>query len=86
MIVLITLGEKGSYCLNCINNEVFTCPAKATLVSSTVGAGDSFSAAFLANFLLGSSIPECLEVASKVSSFVVSQVAAIPDYNFEDFI
>ena len=57
-----------------------------TEVSSTVGAGDSFSAAFLVNFLNGKSTEESLDAAVRLSALVVSHHDAVPDYNGRDFI
>lgn len=78
-IILITCGEKGSVAYNIKSKKVFRCDAVKTEIVSTVGAGDSFSAAFLARYLDKQDIGECLEHASKVSSYVVSKKDAIPD-------
>ena len=80
-LVLITLGSKGAYCLDVLNNKEHSCGIIHVPVASTVGAGDSFSASFLYNFMLGKEIDTCLEIASKVSAFVVSKTEAVPDYN-----
>ena len=45
---------------------------------STVGAGDSYGAAFLVSYLSGRSIPECLLRATEVSAEVVSRAEALP--------
>lgn len=79
-LVIITLGEKGSFAYNCKNNISYFCGAEEVKVVSTVGAGDSFSATFLNEYLNGFSIDHCLKLASKVSAFVVSKAEAIPDY------
>ena len=83
-LLIITMGEKGSFVYD--GQEFFFKDAVKTEVSSTVGAGDSFSAAFLVNFLNGKSIDICLDSAVRLSSFVVSQKAAVPDYDGRDFI
>lgn len=79
-IVMITLGEKGSFAYDCRKNITYSCGVEKVKVVSTVGAGDSFSATFLNKYLNGFSIDRCLKSASKVSSFVVSKAEAIPDY------
>ena len=56
----------------------------AVEVKSTVGAGDSFSAAFLAGYLGGCPMERCLDHAVKVAGFVVSEFDAVPDYSVED--
>ena len=80
----VTLGEKGSFVYD--GKTFIYCDAVKTEVSSTVGAGDSFSAAFLVNLLNGKDIPHCLDTAARLSSFVVSQSAAIPDYDPKEYI
>ena len=82
--VIITLGGEGAYALNCQTREEAFCPAKKVTVKSTVGAGDSFGAAFVSEHLAGKSLSVCLETASRLAGFVVSQTAAVPDYNPSD--
>ena len=78
-IVIYTLGEYGAYAYNCNNNEFIYCEAEKCNVVSTVGAGDSFSATFLAQYADGKDILTCLKCSSKLSAFVVSHNGAIPD-------
>lgn len=84
-LILITLGEKGAYVYDCRTGQEFSCPAQKVQVVSTVGAGDSFGAAFMARYLQGKDVLSCMEFASKISAFVVSKTGAVPDYNPEDF-
>lgn len=49
-------------------------------VVSTVGAGDSFSACFLYNYLSGCELSVCLRRAVCLSDYVVTQLGAVPDY------
>lgn len=83
--VIITLGGDGAYALDCVSGQGYSCDCAETQVVSTVGAGDSFSASFLHKYGQGCSIPDCLEYASKIAGFVVSQYDAVPDYKAEDF-
>ena len=83
-LLIITMGEKGALVYD--GNEFLQQNGIKTEVISTVGAGDSFSAAFLVNFLNGRPIDICLNAAVRLSSFVVSQPAAVPDYDGRDFI
>lgn len=78
-LVIITLGSKGSYVYDVKNKEEFSTGCPDVKVISTVGAGDSFSAAFMVSYLSGKSIPECLEKATEVSTYVVMHEGAIPD-------
>ena len=83
-LAVVTLGENGSFVYD--GKSFIHRDAVKTEVSSAVGAGDSFSAAFLVNLLKGRDISHCLDIAARLSSFVVSQNAAIPDYAPEEFI
>ena len=47
-------------------------------MADTVGAGDSFTGAFVASILKGKSVREAHELAVKVSAFVCTQNGAIP--------
>lgn len=79
--IIITLGGDGAYALLCKRGESAFCPAEKVSVKSTVGAGDSFGAAFVSEYLSGKSLAACLKTASAVAGFVVSQTAAVPDYD-----
>lgn len=84
-MIIITMGSKGSLVYDFRNNECYECDAKKVNVVSTVGAGDSFSAAFLTKYIKTSSISDALEFATKISGYVVSQRDAIPEYKLADF-
>lgn len=83
--IIITLGSDGAYAMDTLNNKEFSCGVSNVKVVSTVGAGDSFSAAFLHQYLSGRDVQFCLEYASKVAGFVVSNTEAVPDYSISDF-
>ena len=80
-IIIITLGEKGSFVYDVLNGEAHSTDSEKVEVVSTVGAGDSFSAAFLYKYTVNASVPDCLAAATRLSAFVVSQLGAIPDYD-----
>ena len=82
-LVIITKGENGSFVYDAVNLKMYECKAKKTEVISTVGAGDSFSAAFLAKYLRKNDISACLNFASEISGIVVSKTEAIPEYNID---
>ena len=82
-IIIITLGEKGSFVYDVLNGEAHSTDSEKVEVVSTVGAGDSFSAAFLYKYTVNALVPECLAAATRLSAFVVSQLGAIPDYDPE---
>jgi len=80
-LVVITCGGDGAIALDCGTGEMASCAAEKVQVVSTVGAGDSFSAAFLYRVLQGDSLTDSLKMAAKVAGFVVSQYDAVPEYD-----
>lgn len=84
--IIVTLGADGAYVLDCRNMKEYVCSSPEVEVLSTVGAGDSFCAAFLSKYMGGSEIPACLSHAVKVAGYVVSKFDAVPDYRLEDFL
>lgn len=78
-LIIITLGADGSLCYDKKNDTWYKCGAKKIKVVSTVGAGDSFSAAFLVKYLDGCDIADCLEYASKISAAVCECDGAFSD-------
>ena len=84
-MIIITRGEKGSLVYACILQKLYECSAEKVNVVSTVGAGDSFTAAFSAKYLKTGNVTKALKIATKISGYVVSCEEAIPDYRLEDF-
>ena len=81
--ILVTLDKDGSFDFDCATGAVTFSPKPSTKAVSTVGAGDSFSACYLTNYLAGHPVPECLRRATLLSGYVVTQIGAIPDYPAE---
>ncbi len=79
--IIITLGGDGAYALDAKTGEDALYPAKKVAVKSTVGAGDSLGAAFVSEALAGKDLSRCLQTASDLAGYVVSQTAAVPDYD-----
>lgn len=79
-LVLITLGKDGSCAFDVAADAFYRQGPVKTEVVSTVGAGDSFGAAFLSRYAQGAPIDQCLAHAAKIAAFVVSRFDAIPDY------
>lgn len=79
--VLITLGVDGSYGYEAESGQDCRQSAIGGRVASTVGAGDSFSAAFLTNCLAGQPMEVCMQRAAAVSGYVVAHTEAVPDYD-----
>lgn len=78
-LLILTCGAEGSVAYDFKTGDVCHCDAVKTKVVSTVGAGDSFCATFIVNFLQGVDTMTALQKASEVSAWVVSQEGAIPD-------
>jgi fructokinase len=77
-MVCITRGKEGSSLYK--GGERFDEPVVDVEVKDTVGAGDSFSAAFLTAYLKGENPQAALRFASRLSSFVAGSNGAIPPY------
>lgn len=79
-LVILTLDRDGALVYETDTGLVHRSPVPASRAVSTVGAGDSFSACFLVNYLCGCGIESSLERAVALSDYVVTQLGAIPDY------
>lgn len=77
-MLILTCGAVGSYVFTA-DEESYVATPKVT-VADTVGAGDSFTATFVAQTLLGKSIREAHEKAVKVSAFVCTRKGAMPQF------
>lgn len=76
MILILTCGVNGSYVFT--RDDVSFLPTPEVEVADTVGAGDSFTAAFISGLLKGKSVAEAHKGAVKTSAFVCSQHGAMP--------
>ena len=76
--IIVTLGADGA--MVCTTNGSHQQDALVIEVEDTVGSGDSFLAAYLANFLQRKSIDDCLKMACATGAFVATQKGATPDY------
>ena len=79
-LIIVTLDCDGAFVFDTKNDKFYYSKKPNCKVVSTVGAGDSFSACFLSNYLANIEISECLNRASLLSEYVVTQLGAIPDY------
>ena len=76
-LVILTKGADGSEVITA--DEVIPQPAGETKVVDTVGAGDSFTAAFLVAYLQGKSLAEAQRLASDTAAYVCSCKGAMPE-------
>ncbi|MDR2536772.1 MAG: adenosine kinase [Treponema sp.] len=68
-VITIKLGPKGA--LVFANGAVYREEALAVIPLETTGAGDTFCAAFLAAWIRGKSLAECISLGNKVASQVL---------------
>lgn len=75
-MLILTCGINGSYVFT--PGNVSFQPTPKVEVADTVGAGDSFTAAFIASILKGKSVAEAHTIAVKTSAYVCTQKGAMP--------
>ena len=76
-LVILTKGADGSEVITA--DEVIPQPAGEAKVVDTVGAGDSFTAAFVVAYLQGKSLAEAQRLASDTAAYVCSCKGAMPE-------
>lgn len=75
-MLILTCGINGSYVFT--PGNVSFQPTPKVDVADTVGAGDSFTAAFIASILRGKSVREAHTLAVQTSAYVCTQKGAMP--------
>lgn len=75
-MLILTCGINGSYVFT--PGNVSFQPTPKVEVADTVGAGDSFTAAFIASILKGKSVQEAHSTAVQTSAFVCTKKGAMP--------
>ncbi|MDE6061709.1 MAG: carbohydrate kinase [Duncaniella sp.] len=75
-MLILTCGINGSYVFT--PGSVSFQPTPMVEVADTVGAGDSFTAAFIASILKGKSVTEAHSTAVRTSAFVCTKKGAMP--------
>jgi fructokinase len=76
-MLILTCGINGSYVFT--PGHVSFVETRKVEIADTVGAGDSFTAAFIAAILGGKTVTEAHTLAMEVSAFVCTQHGAMPD-------
>jgi len=77
--LVLTAGEKYSVIYG--QGEVSRLQTPKVEVADTVGAGDSFSGAFVASILAGKTLRQAHEQAVKTAAFVCTKTGAWPAYH-----
>lgn len=75
-MLILTCGINGSYVFT--PGHVSFQPTPKVDVADTVGAGDSFTAAFIANLLRGRTVAEAHSCAVRTSAYVCTRQGAMP--------
>ena len=78
--VIVTLGEKGSYCYDGTDHYAAPVPA---VVKDTIGAGDSHMGSVISARRFGLSFADAIRAANHISSAVVSRESGMLEK--EDF-
>ncbi len=76
-MLILNCGINGSYVFT--PGNVSFQPTPKVEVADTVGAGDSFTAAFIASLLKGKSVTEAHALAVRTSAFVCTRKGAMPE-------
>ncbi|WP_163711418.1 carbohydrate kinase family protein [Mangrovibacterium lignilyticum] len=80
--VIVTKGSCGATYYD--SNNTYNFPAFKVDVKDTVGSGDSFLAAFLANKIQNESIDTSMSYATALGAFVASNEGACPSYSIDE--
>lgn len=75
-MLILTCGVNGSYVFT--PGHVSFQPTPNVEVADTVGAGDSFTAAFISAIIKGKAVEEAHKIAVETSAFVCTQNGAMP--------
>lgn len=81
-IVVVTRGEEGASLYT--PEKSIHSHGKKVKVQDTTGAGDSFSAGFIAAYIKGKKLNQCLDYANMVASHCVGKLGALNTLNLRD--
>ena len=76
-LVILTKGPEGSEVITA--NQVIPQGTDDVEIVDTVGAGDSFTAAFVVSYLRGDTLAQAQRLASETASYVCSRKGAMPE-------
>lgn len=75
-MLILTCGVNGSHIFT--PGDISYQATPEVVVADTVGAGDSFTAAFVASIIRGKSVAEAHQRAVEISAYVCTQAGAMP--------
>jgi len=75
-LICVTRGCRGSLLIS--QQELNEHPGYRIQVADAIGAGDSFTAGLVHEYIRGSSLPQMNATANRVGAWVASQVGAMP--------
>ncbi|MCC8036038.1 MAG: PfkB family carbohydrate kinase, partial [Rikenellaceae bacterium] len=78
-LVILTKGTDGSYVIDSATGTVSFVETPLVEVADTVGAGDSFTAGFIAAYLKTGDIAKAHRAAVLVSAYVCTCIGAMPE-------
>jgi fructokinase len=81
--VIVTKGEFGASYYN--RDKAYHVAGREVAVSDTIGSGDSFLAAFIANHYLGEAPETLLKNAIAMGGFIATKKGGCPDYELADY-
>jgi len=82
--VIVTHGADGAAYYR--NGESYSVPGKPIQVTDTIGSGDAFLAAFIANHKLNITPQQILERAVVLGAFVATKKGGCPGYEITDYL
>jgi sugar/nucleoside kinase (ribokinase family) len=77
-LVVVKLGAQGA--IACRGSERLRCPALRMAVVDTVGAGDSFDAGFLSEFVRGASLEACLRKGNLAGALSTTRAGGVESF------
>jgi fructokinase len=81
--IIITKGESGASYYK--TNKAYHFWGTEVKVTDTIGSGDSFLAAFIANHYLNEEPETILKNAIAMGAFIATKKGGCPEYEFEDY-
>ena len=82
-LVVVKLGHEGALAQR--GKERFTSPSRKVTAVDAVGAGDSFDAGFLHEYLRGSSLQTCLASGNRAGALSVTQPGGTEAFRDQDY-